>query len=320
MSSSRVGKSSLHTGVESNMKATTTVGMHPMLSSVVHLPFQAARKDIGCCEFAEQDFNRSITVHLNTLSREFPIESLDTHKLWQSMTAGEVIAVECKNTETFIFHVRGKISSKYVDMRFSYYKDDWSIEAITSIHNRPIWRSPSRRLYLGMTGGVVLAGLAGFLLAGHGPALNPQNVQAWASANGYQLVKKDPAQTAALSANMSPNQNGQAAANAVGQAKTAKSGTGTTHSQAASNPKKQQPIAKPKPAVQTFTFDLRPGMTVHDISVYLAQHHLVPNAIAFDQVLKNTGVDKKVWPGTYTFKSGMNQNQILQELQSKPSH
>lgn len=294
--------------------------MHPMLSSVVHLPFLTASKEIGCCEFNEQDFSRAITPHLQTLSTELPMENLDTHKLWHSMMTGEVIAVECLEVETLLFHVRGRVTPKYIDMKFSYNKDNWDINSITSIHSRPLWYMPSRRLYLGMAGGAVLAALVGFFLAGQGTPLNPQTVEAWAAANGYQLVKQGAALTTAAASNLDPNQPQPTQPFSSGDAKQVPSTSAKPADAHALAKPSASTTAKTKSVPQTFTFDLRAGMTVQDISVFLAQHHLVANAVAFDQVLKQTGVDKKVWPGTYTFKSGMTQSQILQELQSKPSH
>lgn len=70
--------------------------------------------------------------------------------------------------------------------------------------------------------------------------------------------------------------------------------------------------------VSAFRFHLAPGMPLGDLSQFLYQQHLVGNAVAFDMLLKNTGIDKDVQPGTYIFKKGMKVSQILQELKQGP--
>lgn len=306
------------------MSLTTMSTMHPMLSSIVHRGFQAASKEIGCSEFREDDFIRGLVPYLHVLSSELPVEELDTRKLWQSMMTGEVIAVECADTETFVFQVRGKVASRFVDMKFSYCKDVWDILAVTSIHQLPIWRK-STRLWAGMATGLILAGLTGFLVAGQTHAMNPQNVEAWATANGYQLVSKE----AAPPAGPTSNTTAHAASPSSGATNTgtsshssvqkAVSRSASTSKGAPSKTKSSKPQVS-KSAPQVFSFSFRSGMTVHDISVFLTQHHLVSNALAFDQVLKQTGIDQDVWPGTYTFKSNMTQSQILQVLKNGPTH
>jgi hypothetical protein len=74
-----------------------------------------------------------------------------------------------------------------------------------------------------------------------------------------------------------------------------------------------------KPQVQIIAFTLAPGMSLHELSKFLYAHHLVKGAVHFDMVLKRTGIDRHLKPGTYTFKTDMTENQILQVLQHGPS-
>ncbi|OFW75618.1 MAG: hypothetical protein A2201_01050 [Alicyclobacillus sp. RIFOXYA1_FULL_53_8] len=267
------------------MSTISTAGMHPLLSSVVHLPFQKAGSDVGCSEFTFKHFQRAIQAHLHILSAQSAMNELEQHKTWQALMHGEVIAVECLDDETLVFHVRGKTFGKYVDMRFAYLKEMWYIQAVTSIHDRPFWRSRLRYL-LSLGGGVVAAASLGFALANHGTTpVTQQGASDWAVANGYELVKKTPPVLAS-----SP------------PAKATLSET---------------KAASPNP---TYVFTFKLGMPVTDISSFLQKQHLINDAYAFDQVLKASGADKSIWPGTYTFTSGMSQNQILQVLKSKPTH
>lgn len=86
----------------------------------------------------------------------------------------------------------------------------------------------------------------------------------------------------------------------------------------AADPSAKSKTSKPSPP-QTFSFTLNHGMSLYDLCKFLQAHHLVDNAMGFAMTLKNTGVEKDVHPGTYTFKSGMNENQILQVLKQGPN-
>ena len=107
--------------VNSNRTSTVTSTLtahgatHPILNSVVHHSFRSASKDVGCCEFAEQDFIRALDSHVPTLRDAFRVQELDLHRLWASMMAGEVIAVEFE-AGTLLFHVQGRVLGSYVDM------------------------------------------------------------------------------------------------------------------------------------------------------------------------------------------------------------
>jgi hypothetical protein len=272
------------------MASMNTASMHPMLSSVVHLPFRKAALEVGCCEFAQRDFTRHLTPHDQVLSASLPMDEISKQKLWHAMLNGEVIAVELVDDEILLFHVRGHMADKYVDMRFAYEKDVWHVIAVTSIHQRPVPRAKIG-LLVGLLAVIVASGLTGYFLSNHSSSVSQQAVTDWASVHGYHLVKTQ-----------------QDTAAVVGSTGAATTPISTTPSS-----------TSVKPASRNFVFDFKPGMTVHDISLFLQQKQLIPNAYDFDAILKQTGVDKQIWPGTYHFTSTMNQTQILQVLKSQPS-
>lgn len=299
-------------------KLTAHGAMHPILNSVVHHSFRSASKDVGCCEFAEQDFIRALDSHVPTLRDAFRVQELDLHRLWASMMAGEVIAVEFE-AGTLLFHVQGRVLGSYVDMRFAYRKDVWTIRAVTSVHTRPFWRSRLLITAAASVAGMLLTGLVGYSVAVQRSPVSRQTVESWASLHGYTLVQNRAAAVAASSAGShipvgSPTNSTSAdtSTNTSSTHGTAKTASHAAQSHAALGTK------KPPAAPQNFQFDFTSSMTVHDISVFLQQHHLVHNAYDFDQVLAKTGIQKHIWPGTYTFNSQMNASQILQELQSGP--
>ncbi|QQE81014.1 hypothetical protein [Alicyclobacillus sp. SO9] len=294
------------------MSSVPEIGMHQILSSVVHLPFKSAIKQVGCCEFSEKDFTTGIDAYLAKLSDPALLEGIDTLKLWSAMMSGEVLAVEYAENQSFIFQVRGKVSGRFIDMKFSYRRDDWDVIAVTSIHQRPVWRSRSRAITEAVLGVAAIATISILATHSHAAAYSKQGVKAWAQNNGYKLVSattpasatKQTASPAAKPTNSTSSSAGTSSSGSSAGSKTATSNTTATSTSA------------PKP--QKFSFTLKKGMSVHAISVFLQQHKLVSNAYAFDQVLHKTGVEKQIWPGTYTFTSGMKQQQILSVLKSKP--
>lgn len=323
----------------------SNITMHPILDSVVHRSFRAASKDAGCCEFTEANFDRSIKPYTSTLTDALGVHELDAHRLWTSMMAGEVIAVEFDGG-TMLFHVQGRAFGHYIDMRFLYQTDRWSIQAITSVHTRPLWTSRIVRMATAAVLGMVITGFIGYAMAAQRAPVSRQTVESWASLHGYTLVQNQSMTATAVGSDSSSGSDNQAAntGNSVDNSQAASdaqasnassaggSGDNATSTNTAGNSSAantataksstsntDNTAARPA-APQSFQFVFRSGMTVHDISAFLQQHQLVKDAYAFDQVLHKTGVEKKIWPGTYTFKSNMNQSQILQELQSHPSH
>jgi hypothetical protein len=295
------------------MSSIPEIGMHQILSSVVHLPFKSAIKQVGCCEFSEKDFTTGIDTYLSKLADPTLLDGIDTAKLWSAMMTGEVLAVEYGENQSFIFQVRGKVSGRFIDMKFSYTRDDWNVLAVTSIHQRPVWRSRSRLITESLLGIAAIVTISVLATHSHAVAYTKHGVNSWAQKNGYKLVS---ATTPSTSASAQPassagqSTNSTSSAGTSSSAATSGSHAGTSNSAAAST------TAKAKP--QTFSITFKKGMTVHDISTFLQKHHLVSNAYSFDQVLHKTGVEKQIWPGTYTFQSGMKQKQILKVLKSKP--
>lgn len=310
-------------------KRTANVTMHPILNSVVHHSFKSASKDTGCCEFTEQHFIRALTSYLPILTDAFHVPELDLHRLWTSMMTGEVIAVE-HDAGTLMFHVQGRVFGSYVDMRFAYRTDVWSIQAVTSIHTRPLWRSRFLITVTASVLGMILTGLAGYGLAVQRSPLSHQTVASWASVHGYKLVQNSPSPVAGAGVNSQETAGSVTSTDAnasttnafsAGANASSSAGSGSRTNNTTSNPVPSgtsSSTKQPADSPQSFQFHFTSGMTVHDISVFLQQHHLVNNAYDFDQVLQKTGIAQQIWPGTYTFTSTMKASEILQELKSKP--
>jgi|GEM_PF-4040067 len=302
----------------------------PLLSSIVHLPFRTAAKELGCCEMSLKEFRNSLDNHLTELSDTSLLETR-SQKLWLAMMKGEVLSVENVDTAGFLFHVQGKAHhNTFVDMKFYYCKDNWEIQAVTSIHHRPFWRGHRRTLM------EVLVGLVGIgLVVGtwfySSSNYTKQGVESWALQNGYK-VEPATASAGTVVATAGGSNSTAAGANTTNTAGSAN--TGNAPSESASNATNStantsgnstssggstssnatNTTPSTSTASQSYTFTFTSGMTVHDISVYLQQHQLISDAYSFDNVLQRDGVASSIWPGTYVFKSGMSQAQIIAVL------
>ncbi len=275
--------------------------MHPLLSSVIHLPFKTAIKRLGCSQWSPNKFNEALTEHLATLPDSLSRDNIPDDKLWNAMMNGEVLAAEHVDNEGFLFLVQGKIlRNEWMNMRFYYHKDRWSIQAITSIHHRPFrwshWRSISE-----ITASVVAVAIIVGLWSHDSANYTKQNIEAWAQNHGYQMVSAMSSESGTPLASVTPSTH--KSTNKVAKAAVTASFKAITPAQP-----------------HTYSITFQSGMTVHDISVFLQDHHLVSNAYHFDNLLQKDGVATSVWPGTYVFKSNMNQNQLIGVLKSNPSH
>ncbi len=287
--------------------------MHPLLSSVIHLPFKTAIKRLGCSQWSPNKFNEALTEHLATLPDSVSWDNILDDKLWNAMMNGEVLAAEHVDNEGFLFLVQGKIQrNEWMNMRFYYYKDCWSIQAITSIHQRPFrwsyWRSVSE-IAVGVVAVAIIVGLWSHDNANY----SKQTVEAWAQNHGYQMISAMSSENGTRLASSTPSNH--TIANTKSNEITGNSATKAIKAAVTANSKA---ITHAQPHTYSITF--QSGMTVHDISVFLQDHHLISNAYDFDNVLQNDGVATSVWPGTYVFKSNMNQNQLIAVLKSTPSH
>lgn len=258
----------------------TTHHLSPILSSVVHHTFSKAMGEVGCSLISLDAFTKQMKQQIPTAIPDFPEDPVAYTQLYRAVLSGEVMLVEKLDEERMAFLVRGGYKGLYIDVRLMYCKETWEVTAITSVHARPMVKRKS--VLIGATcAAIVVAGIVGFLLPGHSSALSVDSVEAWAQNRGYTLMPQVVA--------------------------TQKVATPVVH--------KATPVAKPK----VYSFVLKKGMTVHDISVYLEKNHLIPDAFKFDELLKSAGVDRKVQLGTFTFKAGMTEKQLMDVLRH-PTH
>ncbi|WP_026962872.1 hypothetical protein [Alicyclobacillus herbarius] len=289
--------------------------LHSLLSSAVALPFAKAVRELGCADLPQAPFVDEIQPYLDTAAFDRPNTAETRLAVWRAVQNGRVLAVESLPDGGMLFHVQARLQGGLgMDVRLRYRADTWRVQSVTSIHRIPFQRTRSF-MYLVSAASVVVAGLLGFSLAvglhaGSSPAqpaLTKNGVESWAKAHGYQLVK--PA-AGPVSSTPVAKSNGTSAAHksvtpASGDKTTAKTGAA-----ASTSPK--------KPAVKTYTYTLHLGTPVHDLSVFLEQHHLVKSAIAFDMEMKNTHADADLRPGTYTFRSNMSESDLIRVLKAGP--
>ncbi|GMA49826.1 hypothetical protein GCM10025857_11830 [Alicyclobacillus contaminans] len=258
------------------------VTTHPLLKSVIHRSFSHAIKELGLPDYPEAAFVQELKPFLQSPGSLFEDTEPEHRALWQALHRGEVFATHTRdNGETFVFYVRLALGVRRMDVRLLCRQRQWQLEAVTAMFTAPAWKTPWIR-NTALAAAMVCAVLVGYVL--HRP--------------GERVVQQ-------------PVVIRTAASNAAPAANTTK---------ASNTPSNTTSGATEVRTAKTMTFTLQPGMSLYHLSKYLQSEHLVDNAISFDMLMKKTGVDKDVHPGTYKFRTGMTENEILQVLKQGPAH
>lgn len=258
------------------------VTSNPLLRSVVHKRFSEAIRESGLPEFPLQGFTEEIPPYLHHPDSLFEEDEKSLSKLWKSILRGEVIATEAWDDEVIMFYVRGGFAGRVMDIRLTCHEHQWHIDSVISMYARPLMRSPwfNRGTF---AAALVVAALVGYGV--HQPTLHsPQSVAA---------------------STLAPTQVDNKA-----QAKGKSSASNTMP--VAAKPK----VTHAQPRVVRFTLSL--GMPLYNLAEFLYKQHLVSNAMGFDMLLKNIGLDRDMKPGTYSFHTGMTEKQIIRVLRTGP--
>ena len=252
--------------------------LRSFMTGVVHKSFARAIRHIGLPDFPRQLFVREIKPYLHLTENDRLEERKSLVKLWRSTLQGEVIATDVRD-DVPAFYVRAGLGATGYVMRLILINGNWRIDSVISVYERQFFHMPWFRR-AAFASAVAAAALLGLFL--HQPIAQPR-VQVESAA---KPAVKGPLTHAAANHGASTH---------VGNSKV--------HVQK---------------TVSAFRFHLALGMPLGNLSQFLYQQHLVSNAVAFDMLLKNTGIDTDVQPGTYIFKKGMKVKQILQELKQGP--
>ena len=273
--------------------------LRSFVTGVVHKSFARAIRHIGLPDLPRSLFIREIKpyLHLAENSRLEDGESLT--RLWRSTMQGEVIATDVRE-DLPAFYVRCGFGTTGYVVRLVLVKGDWRIDSVISVYERQVVHIPWIRR--GAFAGAVTAALVFGLL------VDPWIVKP-------RIVMESAAQSAARQGSVAngsqpsatPHHGALATVHSGGSAKVPLGATAHTAG-----------AATPSQTATTFRFHLAPGAPLGNLSQFLYEQHLVGNAVAFDMLLKNTGIDKAVQPGTYIFKKGMHVSQLLQELKQGP--
>ncbi|RIV28625.1 hypothetical protein D2Q93_02435 [Alicyclobacillaceae bacterium I2511] len=282
----------------------------PLLSSVVHQSFARATLQLGCRPLERTEFIQQVRLYLLEHPKGLGENDADYARMWQSVLQGHVLAVEPLPEGPMIFLVRSRLRQSFVDWRLRYQRDTWTFQGITSVHQFP-WYRHSWLAWSSAVAAVLIAGWVGFAVAPRGTNLNRITASQWAQQHGYVLepvslataLPKTLAQITGPTASVNPvvQTPSSSVTNSKGSSGTTKAGT--------------KFLAQ---VPQALSFQLQMGMSLHDMSLFLAAHHLVPSAVWFDMQLKNTGADKDVHPGTYVFHTHMTTSQLIQVIRSGP--
>ncbi|WP_146823641.1 hypothetical protein [Alicyclobacillus suci] len=287
---------------------------NPLIRSVIHTSFRTAVRDLGFPEIPKDSFQREILPYLRAPGSLFDDSPETLEKLWNAILRGEVVVTEMEG-DTIVFYVRGSVGQRVLDVRLAWHDLQWHVTSVVSMYHRPLLRwNWFYRIAFAVS--VVVAGIIGYAV--HTPQSTSKSVSAstgqWDSATTGVGQAKTTVNTATNPTPSAGPQTGNdtSAASAASDNPTSSStgnstgGSGAGHSTSST--------------ASAYTFTLRPGMSIHDLSVFLHAHQLIHEpAIQFDMVLKNAGLDRTIRPGRYTFKPGMTKSQILHVIQSGPS-
>lgn len=266
---------------------------NPLIRSVVHQSLQTAIRNIGLPEFPRETFLAEIAPYVRTSDSLFAEHEKSLDKLWNAVLRGEIVVTEAAG-ETAIFYVKAVVDRRVMDVRLTCHNQVWHVDAVVSMYEQSIIRW-NGLLRVAFAVSVILAGMIGY-------AVHPSAVEPAAQSQ---------TQGAATSIKHLTNQT-------VTAVEKNQSQTGTSQNQTTGF-KTSAPVAASQP--QTLTFQLKPGMPLHQLSVFLHAHNLIHEAaVKFDMVLKKARVDRTVLPGSYTFHQGMTQAQIVNALKAGPSH
>lgn len=255
--------------------------LRSFVNGVMHKSFARAIRYIGLPDLPRQLFIREIKPYLHLTGNGRLTEKKSIVRLWRSTLQGEVIATDIRE-DVPVLYVRSGLGATGYVMRFILVNGSWRIDSVVSVYERRFVHAPwfRRAAFVSAMAAAVVLGL--FL---HLPVAQPHVLVA---SSAKPAVKK-PLTHVTTPRNVPAH---------AGSAQSAQ-----VHGQTAA----------------VLRFHLAQGMPLGDLSQFLYNQHLVSNAVAFDMLLKNTGIDKDVQPGTYIFKQGMKVSQILQELKQGPS-
>ncbi|MCY0901245.1 MAG: hypothetical protein OWU32_03550 [Firmicutes bacterium] len=279
--------------------------MRSFVSEVVHQRFFRAVRRIGLPDFPWQTFLVEVSHSFHTVHGRLPDDRQSLRKLWRSMRDGEIFATEVWDNSP-VFYVRATLESLGVVLRLIYMENEWHVESVISIYHNPLTKVPwFRRSVLAA---VVVVSL------GLGFALRPVPQPAVAGTAGTQTTGSGRTQTGTGSAD-TKGADKAGHAHAPGSAVT---GTkGAHHAKTGANGPAAASASGPQAG--TLTFTLAEGAPLYNLALFLYQNHLVANPMTFDMLMKQTGIDLDVQPGTYRFRSGMTTAAILAELKRGPA-
>jgi hypothetical protein len=262
--------------------------MRSFVTGVIYKTFAQATRHIGLPEFPRPTFLREILPYLENTDGVFHESRRALMKLWNSIQHGEVIATDVRD-DAPVFYVRGGVGQTGVVVRLAFAEQEWHIDSVVSVYDRPLTRSPwfNRTLF---AAAVIVAAILGF--AAHRPAAVP--------------VATQPA--------VRPGAGGATAGSrAESSAKSRFPSTHAKNSDTHGKPPAGHAVAR------TLSFTLAQGMPLFNLARFLYEHHLVKNAMVFDLQMTSAGIDRTMQPGRYVFREGMSVAQILQVLRNGPA-
>ncbi len=271
------------------------------MAGTVHMKFSKATKQLGLPEIAQPIFVNEIITHMQNADHVSSWNKNFLVKLWNAVHQGEVIATDVWDGAP-VFYVRAGYKHTGLVVRLLFKENGWHVESVISLYERTIRRAPWFRKSASIIVLLLAVGV-GFSLHQGTPSTNAASLSAQGGKSSLVSIAPTHNSTTVLKAHAATSAV-LAATASLSKPKTsvlAKVHTSTV------------------PKITLYHFNLALGMPLFNLAQFLADHHLVSSAMGFDMTMKNTGVDQHVQPGTYTFRTGMSVNQLLNVLRHAPT-
>jgi len=251
-----------------------------LLRATVGRTLRHAMRELGCPALTDDLLAAADCEFLHRQLQGLPAAPTALSQMFaKAAKNGKVLRVGVSPEGANLFTVRLSIGRGCAVATLAYYRDQWSLHRLDAAESRI--RRLSRPLLGALFGAASAAVVALLVITGTSATTD---VVAEAEDQGYIVLTQ---------------------AQYDEQLRTA--------TETAATPTTKPNTTKP---TTNLSFTLRAGMTTSDLTAFLKEKGLISDKAAFNQELIERGVDRRLQQKTYTFRSGMTEEELYAVLTS----